>query len=392
MNHAYRPDFKPRAEDGRVPFPAPPEAALSDAAAADAWFDQAVGAAGEILYRDRPGMPHRTPHDSQVFAMAHAAKAIAKGRILNILAAAGQLAHLADDAPLSDGAGRLLARLAALLDRTRCEQGWFHVTACNATLAQEMGKTRRTIARYLAELQGAGFLYRHFTTGSIGLDRPAIDLGPLVYRLPELEAAIADRALYRSEVRAERARCATLSEKTGGDDKNGTLNTDDLKSSNESVSALKRSVVDSACGQPQPSGGVKPNYGPIGRPKWIPKTHQVVDVCPTLAAYLSNPYPAWTDLIDAAYVLAAQYDLNDTTWKTLCGGLGREWAALTVAMVAELPASTFTRCSAPRIELRRASYIAGIARKMAKGEDVSITASWFRHVKRVKPPGFVARN
>jgi hypothetical protein len=61
-------------------------------------------------------------------------------------------------------------------------------------------------------------------------------------------------------------------------------------------------------------------------------------------------------------------------------------------MVAELPASTFTRCSAPRIELRRASYIAGIARKMAKGEDVSITASWFRHVKRIKPPGFVARN
>jgi hypothetical protein len=392
MNHAYRPDFKPRAEDGRVPFPAPPEAALSDAAAADAWFDQAVGAAGEILYRDRPGMPHRTPHDSQVFAMAHAAKPIAKGRILNILAAAGQLAHMADDAPLSDGAGRLLARLAALLDRTRCEQGWFHVTACNATLAQEMGKTRRTIARYLAELQGAGFLYRHFTTGSIGLDRPAIDLGPLVYRLPELEAAIADRALYRSEARAERARCATLSEKTGGDDKNGTLNTDDLKSSNESVFALKRGVVDSSCGQPQPSGGVKPNYGPIGRPKWIPKIHQVVDVCPTLAAYLSNPYPAWTDLIDAAYVLAAQYDLNDTTWKTLCGGLGREWAALTVAMVAELPASTFTRCSAPRIELRRASYIAGIARKMAKGEDVSITASWFRHVKRVKPPGLVARN
>jgi hypothetical protein len=337
-------------------------------------------------------MPHRTPHDSQVFAMAHAAKPIAKGRILNILAAAGQLAHMADDAPLSDGAGRLLARLAALLDRGRCEQGWFHVTACNATLAQEMGKTRRTIARYLAELQGAGFLYRHFTTGSIGLDRPAIDLGPLVYRLPELEAAIADRAHYRSEVRAERARCATLSEKTGGGDKNSILNTDDQEGYIESVSALKKSVVGSAGGQVQPTGGARPNYGPIGRPKWIPKPHQVVDACPTLAAYLSNPHPPWSDLIDAAYVLAAQYDLNDTTWKTLCGGLGREWAALTVAMVAELPAATFTRCSAPRIELRRASYIAGIARKMAKGEDVSITASWFRHVKRIKPPVLVARN
>lgn len=384
MNYAYRPDFKPKAEDGRVPFPAPPEAALSDAAAADAWFDQAA-AAGEILYRDRPGMPHRAPHDSQVFAMAHAARPVAKGRILSILATAGQLAHMADDAQLSDGAGRLLARLAALLDRIRCEQGWFQVTACNATLAQEMGKTRRTIARYLAELQSAGFLYRHFTTGSIGLDRPAIDLGPLVYRLPELEAAIADRALYRSEVRAEHNRCATLSEKTGGDDKNGTLNTNDSESNRESVFALKKDVAGSVRGQPQPSDGGTANFGPLGRPKWIPKTHQVVDVCPTLAAYLSNPHPAWNDLVDAASMLAAQYDLTDTAWKTLCAGLGREWAALTVAMVAELPAATFTRCAAPLIEQRRASYIAGIARKMAKGEDVSITASWFRHVKRSNP-------
>ena len=63
------------------------------------------------------------------------------------------------------------------------------------------GLVARACRPYLAELQSAGFLYRHFTTGSIGLNRPAIDLGPLVYRLPELEAGIADRALYRARVR-----------------------------------------------------------------------------------------------------------------------------------------------------------------------------------------------
>ena len=388
MNHAYRPSFTPRAEEGRVPFPAPPDAALSDAALADVWFEEAVGGAGEILYRDRPGMPHRAPHDSQVFAMARAASPVSKGRILNILAAAGQLAHIADDTALSDGAGRLLARLAALLDRAKCEQGWFHVTACNATLAQEMGKTSRTIVRYLSELQCAGFLYRHFTTGSIGLKRPAIDLGPLVCRLPELEASIADRAIYRSGVRAERARCATLSEKSWVGDKNSTLNTDDYKSYNESVSAHEEAVVGGACGQLPAPNDVKIAYGPVGKPNWVPKAHQVVDVCPTLVAYLSSPRPDWINLIDAAYVLAAQYDLNDTVWKTLCSGLGREWAALTVAMVAELPPATFTRCAAPRIELRRSSYIAGIARKIVKGEDVSIIASWFRHVKRSRPAPF----
>ncbi len=376
MNHAYRPDYRVVDEHGRVPFPAPPPTACVDPLAADAWFNEAVADCGEILYRDRPGMPHRAAHDSQVFAMARAAKPTPKGRILSLLSAAGLLAHLSDERPVSDGACRLLARLAALLDRAKCDQGWFMVTACNATLAQEMGKTRRTIARYLAELQSAGFLYRHFTTGSIGLDRAAIDLGPLAYRLPELEASIADRAVYRSEHRAERNRCATISLKPGGDDRFSTLNTDDPKCSSDSVSAQEIDVVGSSSAVPSPA------FGPLGKPKWAPKVTQVLDVCPTLVSYLRSTQPSWTDLVDGAYILAAQYDLNDRTWKTLVAGLGREWAALTVAMVAELPASTFTRCKAPRLELRRASYIAGIAKKLSAGQDVSIVASWFRHVKR----------
>ncbi|MDE8347437.1 MAG: replication initiation protein RepC, partial [Acidocella sp.] len=177
-----------------------------------------------------------------------------------------------------------------------------------------------------------------------------------------------------------------------GGDKIATLNTDDLECSSDSVSALREEVVGSARDNTPASRGGKVNFGPIGRPKWIPKVHQVIDVCPTLATYLSTPHPQWSDLVDASYVLAARFELNDRAWKTLCGGLGREWAALTVAMVAELPAETFTRCAAPSIELRRASYIAGIARKMTAGKDVSITASWFRHVKRARPAGFSARH
>ena len=382
MNDARRVTFSPRPELAPVPFPPPPPEALTDATAADAWFNQAVADASEILYRDRPGMPHRPAHDAQVFALARSAKPTPKGSILAMLAAAGQLAHLADDQPVSDGAGRLLGRLAALLDRERCAQGWFHVTACNATLAQEMGKSCRTIARHLAELQAAGFLYRHYTTGSIGLDRPAIDLGPLVSRLPELEAAIADRAAMRAEVRAERAKCATLSEKSGGDDSPGTLNTDDLESVSASVIAQEEPVAPAACGKPPASDSRTVSFQPAGRPAWVPKPHQVLTVCPTLAAQVTTSEPRWPDLIEAAYMLAQHYDLNARVWHTLCLSLGREWAALTVALVAEKPASTFTRCRAPRVELRRASYLAGIARKLVHEPDkVSITASWYRHVK-----------
>ncbi|MGH7191193.1 MAG: replication initiation protein RepC, partial [Acetobacteraceae bacterium] len=366
-----------------VPFPAPPAEALTDPVAADAWFDKAVADADEILYRDRPGMPHRVPHDAQVFALARAAKPTRKGYILAILSAAGQLAHLADDRPVSDGAGRLLGRLAALLDRERCEQGSFRVTACNATLAQEMGKSHRTIVRYLAELQAAGFLYRHYTTGSIGLDRPTIDLGPLVSRLSELEAAIADRAAARVEVRAERARCATLSEMTGGDDRPVVLNTNELEFNSDTVSASNQEVAPATCAKPEASEAPAAPYQPTGRPDWTPKPRQVVAVCPTLAAYVTNNQPAWPDLVEAAYCLTRQYELNKRVWETLCLALGREWAALTVALVAEKPPSTFTRCRAPRIELKRASYLAGIARKLVHEPDkVSITASWYRHVKQ----------
>jgi hypothetical protein len=383
LNDVRRVPFSPRADVPSVPFPVPPPEALTDAAAADAWFDQAIANAGEILDRDRPGMPHRAPHDAQVFALAQSAKPTRKGYILAILSAAGRLAHLADDRPVSDGASRLLGRLAALLDRGLCEQGVFHVTACNATLAQEMGKARRTIVRYLAELQSAGFLYRHYTTGSIGLDRPTIDLGPLVSRLPELEAPIADRAAARAEARVERVRCATLPKMTRGDDNPVALNTDDLEPVSATVSALNQPVVPAACGQPAASGARTAPHKPVGRPSWIPKPRQVVAVCPTLAGCVTTNQPSWPDLVEGAYALAQQYDLNAGVWQTLCLSFGREWAAITVAMVAEKPASAFTRCRAPRIELRRASYLAGIARKLVREPDqVSITASWYRHVKQ----------
>ena len=91
--------------------------------------------------------------------------------------------------------------------------------------------------------------------------------------------------------------------------------------------------------------------------------------------------PTWPDLIEAACHLATRWNLNSRVWQTLCLHLGREWAALTVATVAELPESRFTLSRAPTPELRRAGYVAGIAKKLAKGQEASVAASWFRHIK-----------
>ena len=173
---------------------------------------------------------------------------------------------------------------------------------------------------------------------------------------------------------------------SGGEDIPVPHNTDDLESLADPVIASEPAGVGEARGQPQPRAPEKPQDQPqdqpLGQPGFVPKPHHVLDQCPSLAAYVAAPSPTWRDLINAAFLLASSWDMNAATWKTLCAHLGREWAAITIATVAELPAARFTRSRAPRIELKRASYVAGIARKLAQGENVSVAASWFRHVKR----------
>nr|WP_295744919.1 hypothetical protein [uncultured Acidocella sp.] len=386
MNHVYRPSFSPRPERPPVPFPPPSPEALHDPAAADTWLQNAADAAADILYRDRPGMPHREPHDSQVLARAYAAEPTSKTWLNAILMAAGQLPHIAGGAAVSDGAARLLYRLAALLSREGCEKGDYRLTVCNATLAHELGRTVRSIRRYLSELQASGWIYRHFTTGPIGLARPAIDLGPTVQRLTELEDEIAGRAEARADQRADRARCATLGvildqEESGGEDRAGPLNTDDSESLSGTVSAQEGSVAGKVSGKPQQGADVKGFFHPGGRPAFTPKPRLVLDHCPTLAAYVGTLDPTWFDLIEAAGRLASRWDLHSRVWQTLCLHLGREWAALTVATVAELPNSHFTLSRAATPELRRAGYVSGIAKKLEKGQAASVAASWFRHLK-----------
>jgi hypothetical protein len=94
-------------------------------------------------------------------------------------------------------------------------------------------------------------------------------------------------------------------------------------------------------------------------------------------------------MIDGAYRMAEQWGLNQTAWSTLCHHLGREWTAITVLTIAELPTSRFTQSNAPTIELRRAAYVGGIVKKLKKGQDISVMASWKRHVK-IKQAGSLA--
>jgi DNA-binding transcriptional ArsR family regulator len=397
MNYARLPRISEPVDLPEICFSPPPAEALTDTEAANAWYQGAFEAAGEPIYHPMPGMPGRTPHNAMVFALARSARPTQKRWIASVLdSATSQLRHIADDqitVPLS--AEAVLRKLVTYLSQERCAQGWFHVTACNATLADELNTSPRAIRRHLARLQEAGFIYRHYTTGEIGLKRYSLDLGPLVHRLDELQADHIERARRRAERNAVRARSATyvafdkFEKKTGGEDNIVPLNTDDSMSVMGSVSAQKEAVARPEEGRGEDPGRSTVNYGPVGRPQSIPKPEFVAAMCPHVAPYVGNSRPSWPEMIEGAYQVAGRWGLNQTAWSTLCQHLGREWAAITVLTVAELPASRFTQSNAPTVDLRRAAYVGGIVKKLKKGEDISVMASWKRHVK-IKQAGSLA--
>jgi DNA-binding transcriptional ArsR family regulator len=402
MNYARLPRISEPVDLPEIRFPPPPAEALANAGAANAWYEAAFEAAGEPIYHPMPGMPGRCPHDAMVFALARSAAPTQKRWIAAVLdSATSQLRHIADEertVPL--GAEAVLRKLVTYLNQERCAQGWFHVTACNATLADELNTSPRAIRRHLSRLQEAGFIYRHYTTGEIGLKRYSLDLGPLVHRLDELQADHIERARRRAQRNAVRARSATyvafdkFKKKTGGEDNIVLLNTDDSKSVLDSVSAQEDAVARSEEGRGEGPGRSTPgrstvNYGPVGRPQSIPKPEFVAAMCPNAVVYLGNSRPSWPSIIESAYHVGGRWGLNQTAWATLCQHLGREWAAITVLTVAELPASRFTQSNAPTVELRRAAYVGGIVKKLKKGQDISVMASWKRHVK-IKQAGSLA--
>jgi hypothetical protein len=384
MTRAYELNFCPKIDHGRVNFPPPPPAALKDTRAADEWYDESVRESEQYRCFPTKGMPILPEHNSRIFALSKTAKPATKMWITTIINCNGKLHSLDQSKPISARAKDLLCRMVGFLSPDNCRKGNFCITVSNGTLSDEMGLSPRHVIRLLKELHDAGFIFRHFGTGDIGVTRKCIDLSPLVARLGELADAIADRAQNRAAKRSEREKCATMPEMTRGDDNNVTLNTDKNLDTSESVEAMKEERPKNSAPSGLPTTK-QTSANPVQKPSWQPKSSQVVDNCPSIAAYLSTPYPDWPAVVAAASALAARFDLNQKAWVTLCAYFGREWAAITVAIVAEMPPAAFTR-SAPTIEQKRAAYLGGIARKLGNGEDVGITATWFRHIKSKAQP------
>ncbi len=68
---------------------------------------------------------------------------------------------------------------------------------------------------------------------------------------------------------------------------------------------------------------------------------QLVDLAPRLKTYLGNSHPKWPEVVDAADWLREELGISKFIWGDACTTMGREQAAIAVAIVSTKPAGYF---------------------------------------------------
>ena len=89
-------------------------------------------------------------------------------------------------------------------------------------------------------------------------------------------------------------------------------------------------------------------------------TDELITLAPRLRPYLRTSAPCWPDIVDAAGFLRHDLGISQPLWGEACGAMGREEAAIALAIVSTKPAGHFT--SSP------GGYFHGMVAKAKAGE------------------------
>jgi replication initiation protein RepC len=89
-------------------------------------------------------------------------------------------------------------------------------------------------------------------------------------------------------------------------------------------------------------------------------TEELVRLAPRLRPYLTTPNPTWPAVVDAADWLRGELGVSKSLWGEACLAMGREEAAIAVAVVSAKPAGHFR--SSP------GGYFHGMVAKAKTGE------------------------
>jgi replication initiation protein RepC len=126
------------------------------------------------------------------------------------------------------------------------------------------------------------------------------------------------------------------------------------------IAAEKSGPVEEAV-PPSPSPSLPPARPVTMEREFKVEPAQLLDLAPRLAAYVLAPNPSWGDIADAAgQWLRHDLGVSLPLWGEACRTMGRDQAALALAIVSTKPEEHFTRGAG--------GYFAGMVRKFARGE------------------------
>jgi replication initiation protein RepC len=107
-------------------------------------------------------------------------------------------------------------------------------------------------------------------------------------------------------------------------------------------------------------------------------TDELAMLAPRLLTYLKSPRPAWPEIVDAADWLRGELGVSKSLWGEACIAMGREQAAIAVAIVSAKPAEHFR--STP------GGYFHGMVAKARTGElNLARTIRGLRQAATPKP-------
>jgi replication initiation protein RepC len=144
-------------------------------------------------------------------------------------------------------------------------------------------------------------------------------------------------------------------------EENFTHSTDTTLDDNDS----NHTVIASEGSSRVKAGPAPQELSPSQRQSLFPETlhitpAQLVELSPRLAPYMPARFNdmTWPTIIEAAYLLTADLGISSTLWARACQVMGREYAAVAVAIIATRPAGYFT--SSP------GGYFGGMLKKFEK--------------------------
>lgn len=240
---------------------------------------------------------------------------------------------------------------AAKLERERMKEGRRRVTLARRAIRQ--------IGEQLAELDAlpAGWAQLEADTAAL------VRAGKQAARSEEL--ALIAHSLERRKAEAEqRLRAAAVpASKPVETDPEGSENGPHTITTNLTINLKDTVIANEESSSPDPT---VPSSPPPAQPltaerEFRLKADQLLDLAPRLAAHVLSETPTWRDIVDAAgQGLRLELGVSASLWGEACRAMGRDQAALALAIVSTKPTGHFTRGAG--------GYFAGMLRKFEKGE------------------------